>query len=82
MKFKIRARSEDGYLRSEVYVSEKWLFNLMPGRTKYSEKSDDWTIGKENVDEQVQDLRKGAKGFIDNMESAKELSDFRPNASI
>lgn len=77
--FKIRARGEDGYLRTKVLVSEKWFFGLLTGRTRYSETADDWTIGKENIEEQAAELREGARGFINNMESAKDLQGLRPN---
>jgi len=73
VKFKIRARGEDGYLKAGVYVSEKKFFGLLSGMTKHKNTADDWTIGKENLDEQVDELREGAHEFIDNIESGREL---------
>lgn len=73
IKFKIRARGEDGYLKTGVYVSEKKFFGLLSGTTRYKETADEWTIGKENLDEQEAELREGAKEFIDNIELGREL---------
>lgn len=73
LKFKIRARGEDGYLKTGVYVSETKFFGLLSGMTQYKEVADDWTIGKENLEEQEEQLREGAHEFIDNIETGREL---------
>lgn len=75
IKFRVRARSEDGYLRTEVSVAKTWMFGLLAGRTRYREEAEDWTIGQENLDEQIDNLRQGAEGFIDSVE-AMDLSEY------
>jgi hypothetical protein len=83
LRFKIRAKTDDGWMKAGVYVQEKSFFGLIAvGGVKYKETGDKWVNGGKTLDEQIETLREGAQGFVDNIESAKDISGERPTSSI
>lgn len=80
--YKIRSDNETGKLKAAAYVYEKlvvWPFTR--GSHSYKEVGEEW-VDEDGIEQQLADISTGAKYFIDNVESAKDISRSPPYTEV
>lgn len=74
IKFKVQARSEDGLLKTHMYVSKKNILKLIPRPLEFRDKADNWVASEEKIQKQIKKLRQTAKEYIDNVQTGENIN--------